>query len=102
MTKSLEIDIQTFWDCLTYLCFFFPLEIFLFKSFIKFLHFFSIVAVKWGKKKFDDLEVDTDESPELFKAQLCSLTSVAPDRQKIMLKGSVLKVMNVGLRQRET
>jgi ubiquitin carboxyl-terminal hydrolase 14 len=36
--------------------------------------------------------VDTDELPELYKAQLFALTNVAPERQKIMLKGSVLKV----------
>lgn len=49
------------------------------------------VAVKWGKMRFNDVEVNTDESPELFKAQLFALTSVAPERQKVMLKGSVLK-----------
>ncbi|XP_028402508.1 ubiquitin carboxyl-terminal hydrolase 14-like isoform X3 [Dendronephthya gigantea] len=49
------------------------------------------VSVKWGKEKFENLEVDTDELPELFKAQLYALTNVAPERQKIMLKGSVLK-----------
>lgn len=59
---------------------------------LTFNNFQCAVSVKWGKEKFDNLEVDTDELPELFKAQLFALTNVAPDRQKIMLKGSVLKV----------
>lgn len=50
------------------------------------------MSVKWGKEKFENLEVNTDELPELFKAQLFALTNVTPERQKIMLKGSVLKV----------
>ncbi len=50
------------------------------------------VNVKWGKEKFPDVEVDTDESPELFKAQLFALSGVAPDRQKVMVKGAVIKV----------
>jgi len=28
----------------------------------------------------------------VFQAQLFALTSVAPDRQKVMLKGAILKV----------
>jgi ubiquitin carboxyl-terminal hydrolase 14 len=52
------------------------------------------VSVKSGKEKFQNLEVNTDELPELFKAQLFALTNVAPERQKIMLKGSVLKVLS--------
>lgn len=49
------------------------------------------VAVKWGKEKFENLELNSDESPELFKAQLFALSGVAPERQKVMFKGSVLK-----------
>lgn len=37
------------------------------------------------------MEVDTDEAPLLFKAQLFALTGVQPERQKVMLKGSTLK-----------
>ena len=47
--------------------------------------------VKWGKEKYSDIELDTSETPELFKAQVMALTGVEPDRQKIMLKGSTLK-----------
>lgn len=49
------------------------------------------VNVKWGKEKFTDVEVDTDEPPELFKAQLFALSGVQPSRQKVMLTGAILK-----------
>ena len=35
--------------------------------------------------------MDTDEEPLLFKAQLFALTGVQPERQKVILKGAVLK-----------
>lgn len=49
------------------------------------------VKVKWGKETYPDVEVDTQEEPMLFKAQLFALTGVEPDRQKVLIKGSVLK-----------
>ncbi|XP_077991182.1 ubiquitin carboxyl-terminal hydrolase 14-like [Glandiceps talaboti] len=49
------------------------------------------VNVKWGKEKFEDVELNTEESPVLFKAQLFALSGVQPDRQKVMMKGAVLK-----------
>ncbi|KAI8092821.1 uncharacterized protein BX664DRAFT_328230 [Halteromyces radiatus] len=49
------------------------------------------VSVKWSGKKFDQIELDTDESPELFKTQIYSQTGVPPERQKIMVKGGMLK-----------
>lgn len=49
------------------------------------------VKVKWGKESYPDIEVNTDESPILFKAQLFALTGVQPERQKVMLKGVTLK-----------
>lgn len=49
------------------------------------------VNVKWGKEKFSDVECNTDETPEVFKAQLFALSGVQPDRQKVMMKGAVLK-----------
>lgn len=49
------------------------------------------VKVKWGKESFPDVEVNTDEEPLLFKAQLFALTGVQPERQKIMCKGTTLK-----------
>lgn len=50
-----------------------------------------LVKVKWGKESYQDVEVDTDEAPLLFKAQLYALTGVQPERQKVMLKGVTLK-----------
>ncbi|XP_008559288.1 ubiquitin carboxyl-terminal hydrolase 14 [Microplitis demolitor] len=49
------------------------------------------VKVKWGKELFPNIEVNTDEEPILFKAQLFALTGVQPERQKVMLKGMTLK-----------
>ncbi|XP_014667665.1 PREDICTED: ubiquitin carboxyl-terminal hydrolase 14-like [Priapulus caudatus] len=49
------------------------------------------VKVKWGKEKFEDVECNMDEPPVLFKAQMFALSGVEPDRQKVMLKGAVLK-----------
>ncbi|XP_014600227.1 PREDICTED: ubiquitin carboxyl-terminal hydrolase 14 isoform X1 [Polistes canadensis] len=49
------------------------------------------VKVKWGKELYPNVEVNTDEEPMLFKAQLYALTGVQPERQKVMLKGITLK-----------
>lgn len=49
------------------------------------------VKVKWGKEIFNSIEVNNDEEPLVFKAQLYALTGVQPDRQKVMCKGCVLK-----------
>ncbi|XP_053960783.1 ubiquitin carboxyl-terminal hydrolase 14 [Anastrepha ludens] len=49
------------------------------------------VKVKWGRELFPDIEVNTDEEPLLFKAQLFALTGVQPERQKVMCKGGILK-----------
>ncbi|EDO37371.1 predicted protein [Nematostella vectensis] len=49
------------------------------------------VNVKWGKEKFGGVELNTDEPPQVFKAQLFALSSVPPERQKVMLKGAVLQ-----------
>ncbi|XP_054743872.1 ubiquitin carboxyl-terminal hydrolase 14 [Anastrepha obliqua] len=49
------------------------------------------VKVKWGRELFPDIEVNTDEEPMLFKAQLFALTGVQPERQKVMCKGGILK-----------
>lgn len=58
------------------------------------LLFFSFsVNVKWGKEKFDAVELNTEEPPMVFKAQLFALTGVQPDRQKVMVKGGTLKVL---------
>ena len=50
------------------------------------------VKVKWGKERYDDVELNTDEPPEVFKMQLFSLTGVPPDRQKVMISGAMIAV----------
>ncbi len=59
------------------------------------LFFDMIVNVKWGKEKFDAVELNTEEPPMVFKAQLFALTGVQPERQKVMVKGGTLKVLDV-------
>ena len=49
------------------------------------------VSVKWGKEAFNNVEIDLGESPMVFKSQLFALTSVPPQRQKVMIKGALLK-----------
>ena len=51
----------------------------------------SIVNVKWGKQTFKDVEVDTAEDPLTLKAILYGLSNVPVDKQKVMIKGKVLK-----------
>ncbi|ENN74687.1 hypothetical protein HUJ04_004806 [Dendroctonus ponderosae] len=48
------------------------------------------VKVKWGKESYQ-VDVNTDEPPELFKGQIFTLTGVLPERQKVMIKGITLK-----------
>ena len=54
--------------------------------------FLSTVNVKWAKEKLNDIELNTDEPPLVFKAQLFALCGVQPERQKLMVKGTVIKV----------
>ncbi|MCO5608207.1 hypothetical protein L7F22_062413 [Adiantum nelumboides] len=49
------------------------------------------VSVKWQKEVFPSVEIDTTQTPYVFKCQLFDLTGVPPERQKIMLKGGILK-----------
>ncbi|XP_071483761.1 ubiquitin carboxyl-terminal hydrolase 14-like [Diadema antillarum] len=49
------------------------------------------INIKWGKEKFTDVPCNTDEPPMVLKAQVFTLSGVYPERQKIMLKGQVLK-----------
>ena len=48
------------------------------------------MSVKGGKESHD-VDVDTTMPGLVFKNQLYSLTGVPPDRQKIMVKGGMLK-----------
>ena len=50
------------------------------------------VSVKWQKELLKDVEIDTSQPPYVFKCQLYDLTGVPPERQKIMVKGGLLKV----------
>uniref|UniRef100_A0A0D6QSB9 ubiquitinyl hydrolase 1 n=1 Tax=Araucaria cunninghamii TaxID=56994 RepID=A0A0D6QSB9_ARACU len=49
------------------------------------------VSVKWQKEVFPAVEIDTSQLPLAFKCQLYGLTGVPPERQKIMVKGGLLK-----------
>ncbi|XP_022721505.1 ubiquitin carboxyl-terminal hydrolase 6-like [Durio zibethinus] len=49
------------------------------------------VIVKWQKEVFKAVEIDTSQPPYVFKCQLYDLTGVPPERQKIMVKGGLLK-----------
>ena len=46
--------------------------------------------MKWGKENYPDVDLNTEEEPVVFKAQLFALTGVQPDRQKVMCKGKTL------------
>ncbi|CAK1584301.1 unnamed protein product [Parnassius mnemosyne] len=49
------------------------------------------VKVKWGKEMFPGVEVNTEDDPVVFKAQIFALTGVQPDRQKVVCKGVTLR-----------
>ncbi|CAG9564187.1 unnamed protein product [Danaus chrysippus] len=53
--------------------------------------FFVTVKVKWGKEMYPGVEVNTDDDPVLFKAQIFALTGVQPERQKVVCKGVTLR-----------
>ncbi|GFZ11753.1 ubiquitin carboxyl-terminal hydrolase [Actinidia rufa] len=44
-----------------------------------------------AKKTFSAVEIDTIQPPYVFKCQLYDLTGVPSERQKIMVKGGLLK-----------
>lgn len=48
--------------------------------------------MKWQKEVFPGIEIDTSQPPIVLKSQLYTLTGVPPERQKIMVKGGILKV----------
>ncbi|KVI05878.1 Peptidase C19, ubiquitin carboxyl-terminal hydrolase 2 [Cynara cardunculus var. scolymus] len=49
------------------------------------------VSVKWQKELYPAVEIDTTQPPYVFKCQLYDLTGVPPERQKIVMKGGLLK-----------
>ena len=50
-----------------------------------------VVNVKWGKQTFTDVECDTNGDVETFRAILYALSNVPVDKQKIMVKGKIVK-----------
>lgn len=55
------------------------------------------VSIKWGKEKFDNVTIDTNEPVEVLRAQIYALSGVPSERQKIMIKGKILKDTFKGL-----
>jgi len=51
-----------------------------------------IVNIKWGKEKYKDIEVDLEGTGSDLKVLVYSLTAVATERQKIIIKGKTLQV----------
>lgn len=49
------------------------------------------VSIKWGKQVFNDVEVDLSQEIVLFKSQIYALTNVPVDKQKVMVKGKIIK-----------
>lgn len=51
------------------------------------------VKVRWsnGKKEFDGIDLNLEESPTVFKAQLFTLTGVPVERQRLMCSGLMIK-----------
>lgn len=49
------------------------------------------VNVKWGKEVFKDVEIEAGETMDTFQLKLFSLSNVPPERQKILVKGKVVK-----------
>ena len=59
---------------------------------LPFFFFFCIsVNVKWGKEQYE-VDLAPEDGLDAFRAAIFSLTSVAPDRQKLMVKGKQIKV----------
>ena len=50
------------------------------------------ICIKWGKEKFDNIDLDVNNDVKSFKAIIYSLTNVPIDKQKILFKGSIIKV----------
>ena len=51
----------------------------------------AVVNVKWGKELFSGIEVDTNEEVLVFKSQIYALSNVPVEKQKVMIKGKILK-----------
>jgi ubiquitin carboxyl-terminal hydrolase 14 len=60
----------------------------------KILILLHIVNIKWGKQTLQDIDVDVDQDVLTFKTQVYAMSNVPVDKQKIMIKGKILKVSN--------
>lgn len=49
------------------------------------------LQVKWGKKVFDDVDLNLEDDITTFKCQLYALTNVPIEKQKLMAKGKIVK-----------
>lgn len=51
------------------------------------------VKVRWsnGKKDFEGVDLDLEEPPVVFKTQLCNLTGVPAERQRLLCSGIMIK-----------
>ena len=47
--------------------------------------------VKWGKQTFKDVDCNTADDALTFKAILYGMSNVPVDKQKVMIKGKVVK-----------
>jgi len=50
------------------------------------------VTIKWGNKKFENVEFDITKGVQAFRLVVQNLTNVPPDKQKMIFKGTILKV----------
>jgi len=82
-------DLKIYFNFVYLICHISVISLFIYFLFMDYQY--VSVKVKWGKELFSNVEVNTEEDPILFKAQLFALTGVQPERQKVMLKGMTLK-----------
>jgi ubiquitin carboxyl-terminal hydrolase 14 len=57
------------------------------------------ITLKWGREKFDNIELNEDEDFLDLKAKVYAATCVPIEKQKLIYKGSVLKVTIVFLQK---
>uniref|UniRef100_A0A8C4N821 Ubiquitin carboxyl-terminal hydrolase 14 n=1 Tax=Eptatretus burgeri TaxID=7764 RepID=A0A8C4N821_EPTBU len=53
------------------------------------------VFIKWGRQSLSDLFIDPEQPPLVLKTELCKLTGVQPERQRLLLQGTALKGANL-------
>ena len=53
-------------------------------------------TLRWGAKRFD-VKVDLSAPPQEFKRVVAELTGVLPQKQRLLVKGAMIKVVFVVL-----